>query len=355
MQAVILRRAFGTVAAVCVLVGSGFAASSPARAGVICQNQGCSISLAAYVHLSGNDTGDNPGVVVPPPSCWYTPVTGTSPVEGGPAGAAVPMDKFFHAAMKANSGTWSDADGSGGGGGTTSFSQFVGQADQVSDYKSYAHPQAGSWYALDNDGSLVGGQCMAQRPWLVWVPQGQLPPPPTVSPLTLARYAYKYLSLPYVTLRLNPPTRSFVTLPTYVKTQMNANFLPDGKPYRHVTASIPSLGLTVTVWVLAGKLHLSSGSANATVYQPCHTMGTTADSQQMSRTGPNARIDCGVTYRQPSAGRAFMLTGTITWRAYWAQTGSPTPTANAQPVQGGILTSQSHVPVTVAEIQNLNN
>jgi hypothetical protein len=355
VHAVIARRAAAAAAAVSVLLAAAFAAPSPARAGIICEGQGCSISLAAYVNLSGDDTGNNTGVVVPPPSCWYTPVTGTSPAEGGPAGAAVPMDKFFHAAIKANSGTWSDADGGGGGGGTTSFSQFVGQADQVSNYKSYAHPQAGSWYALDTDGSPTGDQCEAQRPWLVWVPLGQLPPPPTVSPLTLARYAYKYLSLPYVTLRLNPPKRSIVTLPTYVKTQMNANFLPDGQPYRHVTASIPGLGLTVTVWVLAGNLNLSAGTANATVYQPCHTMGTTADSQQMSRTGPNAAIDCGVTYRQPSTGGAFTLTGTITWKAYWAATASQAPTANARPVPGGTLTSQSQVPVTVAEIQNLNN
>lgn len=355
MQAVILRRAFGAVAAVCVLVASGFAASSPARAGVICQSQGCSINLAAYIHLSGDDNGDNPGVAVPPPPCWYSPVTSTAPGEGAPGGAAVPMDKFFHYGIKNNTGGWFDADGSSGGGGTTFFSGFVGQADQVSDYKSYAHPQAGSWYGIDADTSRAGEDCMATRPWLAWVAQGALPPPPDIPPLTLALYAFKHLSLPPMSLQLNPRTRSVVTLPTFVKTQMNTETLPSGQPYRYVTASIPATGLTVTVWALAGNLKLSSGSPDATVYQNCGTMGSRASSQQMSRTGANAHIDCGVTYRQPSTGGAFTLTGTITWRAYWAQTGSQTPTANAQPVQGGILTSQSHVPVTVAEIQNLNN
>jgi hypothetical protein len=354
VQAVIARRALRVVAAAaCVLAAAGFAASSSARAGVICDTQGCSINLAAYIHLSGDDGGNNPGVTVPPPPCWYSPVVGTSPGEGAPAGAAVPMDKFFHAGIKADSGSWFNADGSSGGGGNTFFSEFVGQADQVSDYKSYANPQAGSWYGLDNDGSHAGAICMGQRRWLAWVPQGALPPPPDIPPLTLALYAFKHLSLPQMNLQLNPQTRSIVTLPTFVKTQMNTETLPGGQPYRWVTASIPQTGLTVTVWALAGNLDLSSGSPDATVYQPCRAMGSTASSQQMARTGANARIDCGVTYRQPSTG--VTLTGTITWRAYWAATGSQTPTANRQPVPGGILTSQSHVPVTVAEIQNLNN
>ena len=354
MQAVIPRRALGAVAAVCVLAASGFAASPSARAGVICQTQGCSISLASYIHLSGNDNGDNPGVTVPPPPCWYSTVSATYPAEGAPAGAAVPMDKFFRAGIKENSGQWSLADGGGGGGGTTFFSSFEGQADQVSDYKSYAHPQAGSWYGLDADGSAAGEDCMATRPWLAWVAQGALPPPPDIPPLTLALYAFKHLNLPTMNLRLNPGGRSIVTLPTFVKTQMNAATLPGGQPYRWVTATIPATGLTVTVWALAGNLHINAGTAAATVYQPCRTMGSAASSQEMAHTGANAAIDCGVTYRQPSSGGPFTLTGTITWRAYWAATGSQTPTANRQPVPGGVLISQRQVPVNVAEIQGLN-
>jgi len=354
VQALIARRAAGAAAAVCVLLAAALAAPSSARAGVICQGQGCSISLGAYIHLSGDDNGSNPGVAVPPPPCWYSTVSGTDPAEGAPAGAAVPMDKFFRAGIKADSGQWFDADGSSGGGGNTFFSQFEPQADQVSDYKSYAHPQAGSWYGLDQDGSNAGGQCMARRPWLAWVPQGALPPPPDIPPLTLALYAFKHLSLPPMNLRLNPQTRSIVTLPTFVKTQMNTETLPGGQPYRWVTATIPATGLTVTVWALAGDLNITAGTAAATVYQPCHTMGSGASGQQMAHTGANAAIDCGVTYRQPSSSGPFTLTGTITWRAYWAATGSQTPTANRQPVPNGILVTRHQVPVDVAEVQGLN-
>lgn len=354
MQAVIACRAAAVAAAASVLLAAGFAAPLSARAGVICQGQGCSINLAAYIHLSGDDNGNNPGVAVPPPPCWYSTVASTYPAEGAPAGAAVPMDRFYHAAIKADSGSWFLADGGSGGGGNTFFSTFVGQADQVSDYKSYAHPQAGSWYGLDADGSAAGEQCMAQRQWLAWVPQGALPPPPDIPPLTLALYAFKHLSLPQMNLRLNPRTRSIVTLPTFVKTQMNTETLPGGQPYRWVTATIPATGLTVTVWALAGNLSITAGTAAATVYQPCRAMGSAASSQQMAHTGANAPIDCGVTYRQPSSSGPFTLTGTITWRAYWAATGSQTPTANRQPVPNGLLVSQHQVPVDVAEIQGLN-
>lgn len=353
-------RAAAVSAAACVLAAIGLVApASAARAGVICNGSGCSVSLSGFVHLSGDDGGDNPGVTVPPPPCWYSPVSSTYPSEGSPAGAAVPMDKFFRYGIKNNTGSVFLADGSSYGGGTTFFSPFRVQADQVSDYKSYAHPQAGSWYGLDFDDTPAGNNCSNSRPSFMWATPGTPPPPPDVPPLTLALYAFKHLSLPGMKPTLDPAARSYVSLPTYVKMQFANNggptlYLPGGRPYRYVTASIPALNLSVTVWAIGSALHIAPGSPGATAYQPCPATGSKATSSQMANTGANAAIDCGVTYRQPSTGGPFTLTTSINWTAYWAAGQSVTPTANRQPVPNGQLTSQAKTPVNVAEIQNIN-
>jgi hypothetical protein len=358
MHVLIARRAVRVTVALSVLLASGFAAQGlapqPSRAGVVCGGESCSVFLSAFITLSGDDKGDNPGVSIPPPPCWYSTVSGTYPGEGSPAGAAEPFDKFVHAAIKGGYGTWSLADGGGGGGGSTYFSGTVkGQADAVSGYPKYANPAAGNWYGLDATGSVQGQQCVAQRPWLSWVAQGTQPPPPVVPPLTLALYAYAHMTLPTMQFALDPSGRSYVALPTFVKADLAGwgGAEAGGDPYQHVTAHLDGTNETVTVWALAGKLYLTAGGS-ATPYEPCATLGSSWTSKEMAATGPNTPIDCGVTYRAPSTGGAFDLSGTIAWVPTWAEGGDGPP--HGQPVPAGDLYTKHGQGVDVAEIQSIN-
>jgi hypothetical protein len=359
VHVLIARRAVRVTVALSVLLASGFAAqgltSQPTKAGVVCGGESCSVYLGAYIKLTGDDQGDNPGINIPPPPCWYSPVSGTYPGEGAPAGAAVPMDKFMHAASKA-SGTWSLADGGGGGGGGSFFGQFLGTANSVSGYPKYRNPAAGTWYGLDANGSVAGRACTGQRPWLSWVGQGALPPAPEVPPLTLALYALAHMYIPTLGFTLNPKNGpSYVTLPTFVKAGLggwNTGQKFGGKPYQYVTAHLNGTGESATVWAVAGSLYLSAGTSSATTYEPCAPLGSTWSTQEMDNAGSNARIDCGVTYRAPSTGGAFQLSGYIPWRPTWAAVAGGLPQGGAVP--GGDLYSRGGQGVNVAEIQSLN-
>lgn len=352
------RRAIRAIAALSVLLALGFAAQGltgqSAKAGVVCGGQSCAVYLSAYIHLSGDVGPYNGSITIPPPPCWYSTVSGTSPAEGAPAGAAVPFDKFVHAAIKGNFGTWSLSDGGSGGGGGSFFNGIKGQADAVSGYPKYAKPTAGSWYGLDANGSAQGLACVGSRPWLSWVAQGTLPPPPTIPARTLALYALAHMRIPGISFRLNPSGRSYVALPTFVKTNFTgwSHNTFNGHPYQHVTATIVATGQQATVWAVGGSLHISAGTASATTYDHCTAFGSSTSPQKMNATQPNTPIDCGATYRAPSTSGPYQLSGSITWQPTWAPVGGGPP--QGQPI-GVPLLSRGAQPVTVAEVQSLNN
>lgn len=351
------RRAIRLIVALSVLLASGFAAQGltgqSVKAGVVCGGQSCSVYLSAFIRLTGDVGGNNP-VAIPPPPCWYSPVSGTYPAQGAPAGAAVPFDKFVRAAVKGNFGTWSLSDGGSGGGGGAFFSGEEGTADSVSGYPKYANPAAGSWYGLDADGSAQGLACVGSRPWLSWVGQGALPPPPTIPERTLALYALAHMRIPGISFTLNPHGRSYVALPTFV----TANFTGwshdkfNGQPYQHVTATIVATGQQATVWAVGGSLLINAGTTSATTYDRCTAFGSSTSPAKMDATGPDKPIDCGATYKAPLTGGAYILSGSITWRPTWAPVGGGPP--QGQPI-GVPLLSRHGQPVTVAEVQSLNN
>jgi len=351
------RRAIRVTVTVSVLLASGFAAQGitgqSAKAGVVCGGQSCEVYLSAFIHLSGDVGGNNP-VNIPPPPCWYSPVSGTYPAEGAPAGAAVPFDKFVRAAIKGNYGTWSLSDGGSGGGGAGFFSGERGTADAVSGYPRYANPQPGSWYGLDANGSAQGLACVGSRPWLAWVAQGTLPPPPTIPLKTLALYALAHMRIPGISFTVNPSSRSYVALPTFVMTNFAgwSHNKFNGQPYQHVTATIVATGQQATVWAVGGALHIYAGTASATTYNHCTAFGSSTSPGKMNATGPNTPIDCGATYSAPSTGGPYTLSGTIDWRPTWAPGGGGPP--QGQPL-GGDLVSAHGQPITVAEVQSLNN
>ena len=362
MHVLITRRAGRVAVALSVLLASGFAAQGltpePARAGVVCGGESCSVYLGAYIKLGGPDVSGsaNPGISIPPPPCWYATVSSTYPAEGAPAGAAEPFDKFVHAAVKAGYGNWGLSDGGGGGGGGGYFSGIQGTADSVSGYPKYGHPAAGTWYGLDASGTAQGRACVGQRPWLAWVGAGDQPPPPEVPPYTLALYAYAHMVVPTLSVATNPQGRTYVSLPTFAETRLGGwGGNRDGAyPFQYVTATLKGTGESVTVWALAGHLVITSGAPDATVYDNCSDYRGSTWGSRMSTTGPGTAIDCGVTYRSPSTGGQFSLRGSITWAPTWAQGNAAGALPHGQPVGAADLYTTGARGVTVAEIQSLN-
>lgn len=384
MRIMTWRRAICSAAGVGALLAGFFATVPSAAAGIGtgCGQQGCTVDLSQYIAMSGNDHSDsavNPGIVVPPVHCWYSMVTSTSPQKGSPASAAVPFDKF----ARAGGGQYTLQDGTSYSTGDSDWPSDQKQADQVSDRQNhYANPQPGNWYGWDSDWATnTSDPCwMKAIDTFAFVPPGQSPPPPPISNQQLELYALKHLTLPTAgNLQLNPATRSYVNLPTFVRLPLNGQ-LPNelfppgagpeaGMPYRTATACLRGgTGQCVTIWAYPTKFSIDPGAGSAKLWQDTQCgalqsdgasvfVGSHATQQQMDQAKPNQSIDCGVTYQQPGS---FNLTASLSeWTATFAvgnHDGQPPP-AGGPVVQGaGNLPDVSgHQTVPVAEIQSINN
>src|SRR6266540_1549762 len=186
------------------------------------------------------------------------------------------------------------------------------------------HDPAGTWYMLPvNPAASPAGQAECLKlPLYAWVLPGQLPPAPPIPPATLRMLALAKLTRPGIgNIDVNPAGRSYANLPTFVRVGLTGAFerTAGGRPYATVTASLPDGSLSVTVWAMAQPLSIDAGTLDASMYTGgCRYLGSTATAKQMSGTGANQPIDCGVTYRRPSDG--YNLTTSISWRVYWAIT-----------------------------------
>jgi hypothetical protein len=223
---------------------------------------------------------------------------------------------------------------------------------------------AGTWYMLPVNpaASAAGKAACLKLPLYAWVLPGQLPPIPPIPPSTLRMLALAKLTRPGIgNIDINPAGRSYANLPTFVQVGLAGAFerTAGGRPYATVTASLPDGSLSVTVWAMAQPLSIAAGTADATLYAGgCGYLGSTATARQMSGTGANQPIDCGVTYRVPGTG--YNLTTSIGWRVYRAITtgdgdGPLPPQAGMQPLGSGLLqASVAGIQVSVGEIQSLN-
>ena len=380
MRIMTWRRAIGSLAGIGTLLAAFFAAVPAASAGIgtSCGQQGCTVDLSQYIHLSGDgDPGaNNSGIVVPPVHCWYSMVASTSPGGGSPASAAVPFDKF----ARLGGGQYTLQDGTSYSTGDSDWPSDQKQADNYSDYKHhYANPQPGNWYGWDSDWTTsTNDPCWTHTiDTFVFVPPGGAPPPPPISNQQLELYALKHLTLPKAgNLQLNPAARSYVNLPTFVKMPLTGQAANEvfpagagteaGVPYRAVTACLVT-GQCVTVWAYPQNFTIDAGAQKAQTWdspqsqcgalQSDGTVGSHWTQQQMARAKPNSPIDCGVTYQEPGT---FNLTASLyPWTATFEvgnHQGQPPPqggptipgAANLPPVAG-------HQTVPVAEIQSINN
>jgi hypothetical protein len=274
------------------------------------------------------------------------------------------MDKWFRAMAKNNSGQWSAADGSSGGGGTTFANQFITQADQLSGYPGYANPANGSWYGIDTDGSTAGGQCMAKWPWMSWGAAGpQGAPVLPIPPVDLALYAYANMRIPAPNkLTTSPPKTSYVNLGTYVWAQWDPGTPAKSMSAYRIVATLHTIAGDEVVSVWAQPAQTNAFTVNAAGGTPssagCGITAGQAGSKypigKAPQSGPGVAPDCGVLYTAP--GSNSPLSVTTTWNATWGNgvlngPGQALPNGQGQITVTGPTPPQ---PVNVAEIQSIN-
>lgn len=328
-------------------------AAVPASAGAGGTDVGCTDSSSCAIFLEKQTTfggntssgsGLNASVPITPPPCLWIPAgnatSGSQQVINDGGGYAPPPATLNTAAVK--------------------------QAKQLQ-----KNPKPGTWYELpvrQGDTAAETQQCMA-LPYYYWLPPGgQLPQIP-IPPETLRDLAFAKLSAPkFQSMQLNPATRSYTNLPTFVKARLTPGTYqqaPNGQVYLAVSASLGNQ--SATVWVPSDSFTITA--PNATAWGNNNPQCSQVDSQgmigskwtpgQMQHAGPNQAIDCGATFTRPGT---YQVQATLTWKpAVWEANTGPNgyqtpPPAGAQPVPNGQLgptwTARN---VPVAEIQSINN
>lgn len=281
-----------------------------------CSGQSCYASLWQYIRLSGTPGAYTTGGVsggqaylpMPPPPCYMEPFF------SGPQ---------FYQLWKQGSG---QLVGPNGANPELVYQRWAGQIRQ------YRTSTAGYWWTSVINLRVPGG---CGLPLIAWVPNGAAPPLPRVPAIDLATYAYNHMTLPAPVLTVNPVTRSYVSLPTYVWAAVR------GGTTQQVTATLGAQSATVVA--RAGQLYLTAGPAGTgTAYSPCPATGSRSPVGQPPRnSGPGTTPDCGVVFSAPSPA------ATISAKLSWGITSNyggfpPIPVAATRTV-------------SVAEIQGLNS
>jgi hypothetical protein len=297
--------------------GTGPAAGSgPGGSGGLtgCSGQSCYASLWQYIQLSGTPgaytTGSvrsgGPYVAMPPPPCYMEPMF------SGPQ---------FYQLWKQGNG---QAVGPSGVNPETAYNHWIPQI------KGYRANNSGYWWTTVINLQVPGG---CSLPLIAWVPNGAAPPLPQVPAVDLADYAYNHMTLPSPQLTVNPVTRSYVSLPTYVWAAIRNG------TNQQVTATLGAQSATVTA--NAGQLSLAISGPGST-YSPCPATGSSSPlGQPPKNSGPGTTPDCGVVFS--AASPAATISASLSWGITSNYGGFP-----AIPVT-------ANKTVSVAEIQGLNS
>lgn len=150
---------------------------------------------------------------------------------------------------------------------------------------------------------------------------------PQVTGADLARRAFATFAAPAPAAEFSPTT-SVVGVQTWL-------WLQGGWSSRSATASVPGLSATVTAQPTSVVWNMGDGEQTV-----CDGPGKEWDPNQ-----PNATTDCSYTY--PVAGQ-FTVTVTVNFRTTWSA-------SDGTAGQLGTITGRTTVPVTVDEIQAVNN
>jgi len=162
------------------------------------------------------------------------------------------------------------------------------------------------------------------------VQAGQPPAGATAPPVTgadLARQAFASFQAPIPNPEFSPTT-SVVGVQTWL-------WLQGGWSSRSATAAVPGLSATVTAQPTSVAWNMGDGHQTV-----CQGPGKAWNPNE-----PNATTDCSYTYA--AAGR-FTVTVTVTFRTTWSASDGTTG-------QLGVITGRTTVPITVDEIQAVND
>jgi hypothetical protein len=278
-----------------------------------CSGQSCYANIWQYIQLSGTPGAYTTGgvaagqayVPMPPPPCYMQPLF------SGP--------QFYQ--------LWKQGNGQAvGPSGVNPELAYAPWGPKIKGYRTNAN---GYWWTRVINLHVPGG---CGLPLIAWVPNGTPPPLPQVPAVDLAIYAYNHMTLPSPQLTVNPVTRSYVSLPTYVWAALRNGTT------QQVTATLGAQSATVTA--KAGQLSLAISGPGAT-YSPCPATGSSSPvGHPPANSGPGTKPDCGVVFS--AASPAATISAKLSWGITSTNGGFP-----AIPVAANMT-------VSVAEIQNLN-
>jgi len=309
------------------------AATGPAQAGsgVGCAGTDCSVVLSSLITLKGDVSSVGPArstlPVIQPPCLWQSigdTVTGGQYIIRN-FGAAAPGTPF-------------------GVFGAVQWARRMLRQRPV---------PAGFWWQLPvNPAATPAQRKVCQSfPLFAFAAPGQTPPEPPVPLRTLADYAYNHMRIPPPALTVNPATRGYVNLATYVWGRTVPVSAVTGRPGSYeVTATLGSE--TVSVWAQLAARSAFSVSANGpgAAYSGCGPAGSYYRVGHVpANAGAGIPPDCGVLWQGPMA-RATVQ-ATLRWTVSWGAGVLNGP--GARPLPPIPVTGQS-APFPVAEIQSIN-
>ena len=331
MQAVRSRVALAGLAVVGLVISLTVAGPARAGSGVGCAGTDCSVLLSSLITLKGDIAGVGSAraqlPVAQPPCLWQSigdTVTGGNYIIRN-FGAAAPGTPFgvFGAVQRAR--------------------RLLRQ-----------HPAPpGFWWQLPvNPAATAAQRKVCQSfPLFAFAPPGQTPAEPPVPLRTLADFAYNHMRIPPPALTVNPATRGYVDLATYVWGRTRPVSGVTGRPNAYeVTATLG--GETVSVWAqLAGPGAFSvRANGPGAAYSGCGPGGSHFPVGRVpTSAGAGTAPDCGVLWQGPVA-RATVQ-ATLRWTVSWAAGVLNGP--GARPLPPIQVTGRS-APFPVAEIQSIN-
>ncbi|HEY1917983.1 MAG TPA: hypothetical protein VGH27_20615 [Streptosporangiaceae bacterium] len=326
-----------TAAALPLLLLVSLLVSGPANAGtsVGCLGPTCSLSLSQLITLRGSYTNGvgsaTEPVDVPPPPCLWEPIGDTT------AGAHFIINEFPQ--------------------GASQFGVTASVAQAKKQLKHGGQP-AGTWYELPINpaAGAAGAAACLKLPLFYFVEPGQALPAPPVPVKTLADYAYNHITIPSPTLTVNPANRGYVNLASYVWANWGApigggggNVNADGDYW--VSATLLNSNESATVWAQPGKLSIQVNGPGRAYSSGCGIDGSRyPKGKPPASAGPGVTPDCGVMWTGTDAQAS--ITASVTFKVSWGPGILNGPGPNALP---DITITSAPIPVSVAQIQNLNN
>jgi hypothetical protein len=307
--------AVGVLAPLVALV----ALATPASAGNVtgaCTGSDCSVSLDKFIHYGGSafhpGAGGGNAIAItedPPPCLWDVigdQVTGSNYL----------VQLFPNPAPDLPFG----------------IAASVKQAQDL-----LKNPTPGTWYNLPINPATdeAGVQACLKLPAYFFAPPGTTPPMPNIPPRILAEYAYNHMRLPVPQVTTSPATKGWVNLASFVWTN-----LP--RQAQTITATLGDESVTLTATPRPASI--TAGSAGA-AFSNCGPGGSHHSQAHPPATGPGTAPDCGVLWRNATAGAT--ISATVTWDVTYA----PDPDNGTLPAIPLTGTSQ---PLAISEIQSVN-